>query len=199
MLTFYLIHESITLTRYLAQIKHSIEMSMLINFTTEDKPKPEPAPAHSSNKPVKRKRQKPPSTSVEHERNKGTGIISKEIKDGDKTKSSHLSSSLFTSNPAIPNIQTETKKTDSSDVLFEISSFDTLDISSNIKGNLKTEFKCETMTKVQKLAIPAVLSKRDVQVGCAYFIQNLKVCLLFMCLLLKLCFVYFTPQCRLIL
>ena len=139
-------------------------MSMLINFTTEDKPKPKPAPALPPSKPVKRKRQKPPSSSVETESRRGPGITSKDAKEGDKTKPTHLSSSLFTSNPAIPTIESEVKKTDNSDVLFESSSFDTLDISNNIKGNLRTEFKCETMTKVQKLAIPAILSKRDVQV-----------------------------------
>ena len=135
---------------------------MLINFTTEDKPKPAPA-APSENKPVKRKRQKPPASTTGHTQS-GPGKLSNDVKEGEKGKSSHLSSSLFTSNPAIPSMEPDPKQTLSSEVLFEKSSFDTLDISSNIKGNLKTEFKCETMTKVQKLAIPAILSKRDVQV-----------------------------------
>ena len=138
-------------------------MSMLINFTTEDKPKSAPA-APSENKPVKRKRQKPPASTTGNVTQSGPGKLSNDGKEGEKGKSTHLSSSLFTSNPAIPSLEPDPKKTLNSEVLFEKSSFDTLDISSNIKGNLKTEFKCETMTKVQKLAIPAILSKRDVQV-----------------------------------
>ena len=144
-------------------MNYFLVMSMLINFTTEDKPKPAPA-APSENKPVKRKRQKPPASTNENLTQSGPGKLSKDGKEGEKGKPAHLSSSLFTSNPAIPSLEPDPKKTLNSEVLFEKSSFDTLDISSNIKGNLKTEFKCETMTKVQKLAIPAILSKSDVQV-----------------------------------
>ena len=86
--------------------------------------------------------------------------------DRKQSKPSNLSSSLFSANPDIPLLETKADET-SVETIFDDDSFDILNISKNIKGNLKSGFKCQTMTKVQKEAIPIILSNRDVQVKSA--------------------------------
>lgn len=140
-------------------------MGLLLNLTTEEKPKKEKPPPPSQSDPGIRKRPKPNQAVLEKQHNSRPSS-SKKFHDETDQKSTpgNLSSSLFTSNPAIPVIEPTSQKL-ASDVLFEEnSSFELLEISKNIKGNIKTEFKCEAMTKVQKQSIPHILKKRDVQI-----------------------------------
>ena len=137
-----------------------LAMGLLLNVTTEDAPKKEkPPPAPPQTNAGKRKRLAPGP------QDKSNNYMSLKPTQSDvKNNPGQLSSSLFTSNPAIPVIEPSSEKP-TAEVLFEEnSSFELLDISKNIKGNIKTEFKCEAMTKVQKQSIPQILNKRDVQI-----------------------------------
>lgn len=135
-------------------------MVLKLNVTTEDSPRPSPAaePAEVQRKPQGKNNKYRPAP---HNGYKAGG--DSETK---KPMTGNLSSSLFTANPSVPTLPSEVIIDQEADV-FDTDSFDTLDISPNLKGNLKTEFKCTKMTKVQNLAIPAILKKNDAQIKSA--------------------------------
>jgi len=74
-------------------------------------------------------------------------------------------SSLFEKNPEIPTVnQDDNISTNTKDVTFSSDALEDLSVNHKLKGNLKDQFKFNSLTKIQMLSIPCLLKGSDVMI-----------------------------------
>ena len=73
-------------------------------------------------------------------------------------------SNLFNKNPEIPNVTNEPVTEKSDQVLFSTENVDDLQIGEKLKSNLKTQSHFTSLTRIQQLALPAILNGKDAMI-----------------------------------